>query len=161
METTHRRAVKLPAILSILVAIAFVSPARGGAQEPSSPSHDGLSNLDCLVREGIEHNPGVVAAREHWEALKRLPIQMRTLPDPQIQLQEFTVGSPKPSSGYETSDFYYTGFGASQDIPGPGKLRDSRKERRDCAASVRSSAATNCGKDPRELFRAFFTWRRP
>jgi outer membrane protein, heavy metal efflux system len=71
----------------------------------------------------MERNPSVVAARDHWEALKRVPIQMRTLPDPQIQLQEFTVGSPKPSAGYETSDFYYTGFGASQDIPGPGKLR--------------------------------------
>ena len=33
-----------------------------------------------------------------------------------------TVGSPQPFSGYETSDFYYTGFGISQDIPGPGKL---------------------------------------
>jgi len=52
-----------------------------------------------------------------------VPIQMRTLPDPQVQLQEFTVGSPKPAAGYETSDFYYTGFGVSQDIPGPGRLR--------------------------------------
>jgi outer membrane protein TolC len=39
-----------------------------------------------------------------------------------IGLQQLTVGSPQPFSGYETSDFYYTGFGISQDIPGPGKL---------------------------------------
>jgi outer membrane protein TolC len=65
----------------------------------------------------------VTATRERWQALQHVPIQMRTLPDPQVQIQEFTVGSPKPTAGYETSDFYYTGLGASQDIPGPGKLR--------------------------------------
>ena len=37
-------------------------------------------------------------------------------------MQQLTVGSPQPFSGYETSDFYYTAFGMSQDIPGPGKL---------------------------------------
>ncbi len=65
----------------------------------------------------------MVAAWNRWQALTKTPIQMRTLPDPELQLQEFTVGSPRPGAGYETSDFYYTGFGASQEIPGPGKLR--------------------------------------
>ena len=55
-----------------------------------------------------------------------------TLPDPEIGLQHFTVGSPQPFSGYESSNFYYTGFGLSQDIPGPGKLglraEQARKE---------------------------------
>jgi outer membrane protein, heavy metal efflux system len=53
---------------------------------------------------------------------------MSTLPDPQVSIQHFTVGSPQPFSGYESSDFYYTGFGLSQDIPGPGKLRLQRAE---------------------------------
>jgi len=123
MERTNGRAVRLRAVISIVVAMAFVSPSQLNAQAIPSPSHDVSSDLDALVREGLERNGDVVAARDHWEALKRLPIQSRTLPDPQIQLQEFTVGSPRPLSGYETSDFYYTGFGASQDIPGPGKLR--------------------------------------
>jgi outer membrane protein TolC len=39
-----------------------------------------------------------------------------------VGLTHFTVGSPQPFSGYETSNFYYTGFSFSQDIPGPGKL---------------------------------------
>ena len=97
-------------------------PARGAGTTPSAVP-DGSSGLDALVREGVEHNPEVAAARERWEALRRVPIQARTLPDPQIQIQEFTVGSPKPSAGYETSDFYYTGFSAAQDLPAPGKLR--------------------------------------
>lgn len=33
-----------------------------------------------------------------------------------------TVGGPRPFEGYTTSDFFYTGFGVSQEIPGPGKL---------------------------------------
>ena len=56
------------------------------------------------------------------------PVQAATLPDPEVSLQHFTVGSPQPFSGYETSDFYYTGFGISQDIPGPGKLRLQKSE---------------------------------
>jgi len=51
-----------------------------------------------------------------------VPIQASTLPDPEVSVQHFTVGSPQPFSGYESSNFYYTGFGVSQDIPGPGKL---------------------------------------
>src|SRR5690242_10409306 len=116
MKRTHWRAVKLLALIVILVAVALASRSRANAQAIPSPSHEGLSDLHTLVREGMERNPAVVAAREHWEALRRAPIQARTLPDPQIQLQEFTAGSPKPSAGYETSNFYYTGFGVSQDI---------------------------------------------
>jgi outer membrane protein TolC len=70
----------------------------------------------------------VLAARSHWQAQTKVPIQAATLPDPQVSLQHFTVGSPQPFSGYESSDFYYTGFGVSQDIPGPGKLRLQRSE---------------------------------
>jgi outer membrane protein TolC len=38
-------------------------------------------------------------------------------------LQHVSVGSPRPFSGYTNSDFAYLGFGISQDIPYPGKLR--------------------------------------
>jgi cobalt-zinc-cadmium efflux system outer membrane protein len=80
------------------------------------------SLLQALVQEALAHSPMITAARTHSEALTRVPKQVSTLPDPQIGLQHFTVGSPQPFSGYETSDFYYSGFGFSQDIPGPGKL---------------------------------------
>lgn len=70
----------------------------------------------------------MLAARSHWQAQTKVPIQAATIPDPQVSLQHFTVGSAQPFSGYETSDFYYTGFGVSQDIPGPGKLRLQKSE---------------------------------
>ena len=36
-------------------------------------------------------------------------------------MQQFSVGSPRPFAGYSNSEFAYIGFGASQDIPYPGK----------------------------------------
>lgn len=71
----------------------------------------------------MRSNPEIAGARSHWQGTTKVPRQVATLDDPSIFLQEFTVGSPAPASGYETSDFYYTGFGVSQDIPGPGKLK--------------------------------------
>jgi outer membrane protein TolC len=38
-------------------------------------------------------------------------------------VQQFSVGSPRPFAGYSNSDFAYIGFGASQDLPFPGKLK--------------------------------------
>src|SRR5258708_16185345 len=99
------------------IAILSVIPLSGRAQDVSNPDR-----LRALVDEALARSPVVLAARSHWQAQTRVPIQASTLPDPQVSIQHFTVGSPQPFSGYETSDFYYTGFGASQDIPGPGKL---------------------------------------
>ena len=80
------------------------------------------SPLDALIQEGLAQSPMITSARQHWEALTKVPKQVSTLPDPTFGLQQLTVGSPQPFSGYETSDFYYTGFSFSQDFPGPGKL---------------------------------------
>ncbi|MFZ0888323.1 MAG: TolC family protein [Candidatus Binataceae bacterium] len=103
------------------------SPSRAEPQSLAlrTPQADRLA---ALVDEAMRHSPIVVAAGRRWEAMTRVPIQVATLPDPQVTLQEFTVGGPAPAEGYETSDFYYTGFGVSQDIPWPGKLRSQRVE---------------------------------
>jgi outer membrane protein TolC len=122
MERIRRRSAESCALVWIVLLTVIALSSSASAQANLTPSRDTPVQLDALVREGIARSPSVIAARNHWEALKRAPIQMRTLPDPQVQLQEFTVGSPKPLAGYETSDFYYTGLGVSQDIPGPGKL---------------------------------------
>lgn len=123
MERIYSRAASRRAIALILFASALARISAARAQTTSSSRRNATSDLAALVREGLAHNPRVIAARERWEAFERAPIQARTLPDPQVQTQEFTVGSPQPGAGYETSSFYYTGIGASQEIPGPGKLR--------------------------------------
>src|SRR6266478_6775879 len=95
------------------------TPSYQARQTTGDPQ---IVSLEDLANEALQRSPMLVSARKHWEALTKVPRQVSTLPDPQIGLQHFTVGSPQPFSGYETSDFYYTGFGVSQDIPGPGKL---------------------------------------
>jgi outer membrane protein, heavy metal efflux system len=49
--------------------------------------------------------------------------KLRSGTDPQFQLQQVNVGSPRPFAGYTNSDFAYVGLGISQDLPYPGKLR--------------------------------------
>ena len=118
-------------LMLVAIAVARVAPANAQTTSPltSEPATTAAtSRLDALVREAVTNNPGVIAAREHWQATTHVPIQAATLPDPQASIQHFTVGSPQPFSGYESSDFYYTGFGVSQDIPGPGKLRLQKSE---------------------------------
>jgi len=105
----------MPLLLLLFTAPAFAEIYTESVQEPIA--------IDALVAEAMRSNPEITAARSHWQGTTKVPQQVATLDDPQIYVQEFTVGSPAPASGYETSDFYYTGFGFSQDIPGPGKLK--------------------------------------
>jgi cobalt-zinc-cadmium efflux system outer membrane protein len=53
------------------------------------------------------------------------------LPETELTVQQFAVGSPRPFAGFSNSDFAYIGFGASQELPYPGKrsLRSEVAER--------------------------------
>ena len=82
-----------------------------------------ITPLKELVDEVQGQNSQILAARHGWKAAAQVPSQASTLPDPQIILQQLNVGSPRPFAGYSNSDFAYLGFGISQDIPYPGKLR--------------------------------------
>src|SRR5258708_4006046 len=135
MLSTSDRDVAARNLTTTLVATAILTviSSSGREQDIAQPgtASDTPFNSDrvrALVDEALVRSPVVLAARSHWQAQTRVPIQASTLPDPQVSLQHFTVGSPQPFSGYESSDFYYTGFGVSQDIPGPGKLRLQRTE---------------------------------
>ena len=52
-----------------------------------------------------------------------MPIQQATLPDPQITFQNLAIGNPLPGNNLQTNNFAYFGYGVSQDIPFPAKLR--------------------------------------
>ena len=115
--------------LLLVFSMIFSSIA---AAEPDPQARSAPEILDVLIQEALARSPMIISARKHWQALTKVPLQVSTLPDPMVGLQQLTVGSPQPFSGYETSDFYYTGVGISQDIPGPGKLglraRQAEKE---------------------------------
>jgi hypothetical protein len=86
------------ALGAIVVAIAI--SARAYAGEGAD-----VSNVEALVAEAMRSSPLIAAARSHWSAQEKVPRQVSTLPDPELALQHFTVGSLQPFSGYETSDF--------------------------------------------------------
>jgi outer membrane protein TolC len=79
--------------------------------------------LAQLIAEAEANNSQISAADHSWKAASHVAQQVTTLPDPQFTVQQFSVGSPKPFAGFSNSDFAYIGFGASQDLPFPGKLR--------------------------------------
>jgi outer membrane protein TolC len=79
--------------------------------------------LSALLDEAARNNPDILAARRGWQAATQVPSQVSTPPDPQLTVQHFSVGSPRPFAGYSNSEFAYIGFGISQDLPYPGKLK--------------------------------------
>jgi outer membrane protein, heavy metal efflux system len=91
-------------------------------ESPGMPEHAGKpTSLRELIQESEQKNPQVAASFHAWQASRNVPKQMSALPETQLSVQQFSVGSPRPFAGYSNSDFAYIGFGASQDIPYPGK----------------------------------------
>ena len=150
-------------LISTIFAFAILTaiPSAGRTQDsaPAIETPAGSDRLQALVDEALSRSPVVLAARSHWQAQTKVPIQAATLPDPEVSLQHFTVGSPQPFSGYESSDFYYTGFGVSQDIPGPGKqlLQKSEAEKDAEYAKHRYEAAGRAVEEKvKELYYELF-----
>ncbi len=98
-------------------------------QTPGSTNDQGKhtaaspTRLEELVKEVERSNPEIAASLHAWKAAANVPKQASALPDTQITVQQFSVGSPRPFAGYSNSDFAYVGIGASQDLPYPGKRR--------------------------------------
>src|SRR5271154_6267340 len=111
-------AIALPALLFSPVFVTANS-----AQNPMPQHAQTATPLADVLQEAEQNNPQIQAARQGWKAAQQVPTQVSTLPDPQFQLQQFSVGSPRPFAGYTNSNFAYVGLGVSQDIPYPGKLQ--------------------------------------
>ena len=129
-EFFRARAVNVGMLLVFLLQTggAFAQAPTGGPAQvtplPQEHEHsEAITSLQDLLTEGERNNPQIEAARQGWQAAKQVPSQVSTLPDPQFNLQQVNVGSPRPFAGYTNSDFAYLGLGVSQDLPYPGKRR--------------------------------------
>src|SRR5437660_176334 len=100
-----------------------VTPKPGTTpKSPATDEHAGTSTfLHELAQEAEQKNPQIAASFHAWQASRKVPKQVSALPETQLSVQQFSVGSPRPFAGYGNSDFAYIGFGASQDIHFPGK----------------------------------------
>lgn len=79
------------------------------------------TSLQALITEARQHNSAVKAAERAIDSSRYGRAQASALPDTEVMVQHFTVGSPRPFAGYSNSDFAYIGVGASQELPYPGK----------------------------------------
>lgn len=79
------------------------------------------SSLRSLIVEARQNNSAIRASEITVSAARFAPAQASALPDTEVMVQHFAVGSPRPFAGYSDSDFAYIGFGASQELPYPGK----------------------------------------
>jgi outer membrane protein, heavy metal efflux system len=134
-NTTFLRTVAPGLILWFTVlAVSRMGFAQSFTQSPVPPPQNSAlpeqadqggvkSSLVALIDEAAKNSPQILAAKHAWRAATQLPSQVSTLPDPQFTVQQFAVGSPRPFAGFTNSNFAYIGFGVSQDIPYPGKLR--------------------------------------
>jgi outer membrane protein, heavy metal efflux system len=133
-----RRGAQRPTLLLLLSAIGSISgqsqDQRSAPPEITTSQNAGLRQeaeanpvvptpLTKLIDEAQHNNPQILAARHAWKAATLVPSQASAPPDPQITVQQFAVGSPRPFAGFTNSDFAYIGLGISQDLPYPGKLR--------------------------------------
>ena len=125
-------------------AVVFSQATPSPVSLPTGHSSAATQSLPLaeLIDEALRRSPLVVTARRHLEAERRMTIQQATLPDPQITFQNLAVGNPIPGNNLQTNNFAYFGYGFSQDIPFPGKLR------------LRASVAEKDAESAREAFEA-------
>ena len=138
----------------VLSGIFFVLIGSGAAQqsEPNSqtvtdaahvPGSVVAVSLQKLIQEAEQNNPAIAAAERGYAAATHVARQASALPDTQITLQQFSVGSPRPFAGYSNSEFAYIGLGVSQEILFPGKrgLRGTVADREADARRVQIESA--------------------
>jgi outer membrane protein TolC len=82
---------------------------------------NGATGLQSLIAEARQNNAAIKASDMSIATARYGPKQASALPDTEVMVQPFSVGSPRPFAGYSNSDFAYIGFGASQELPYPGK----------------------------------------
>lgn len=97
------------------------APVQRSSQAEMPPANVPASPLADLVKEAEQNNPEIAAALHGWRAATHIPKQASALPETEVSVQQFAVGSPRPFAGFSNSNFAYIGFGASQDLPWPGK----------------------------------------
>src|SRR5580704_18204547 len=115
-------------VMVLLVSVLTLSPTTAkaqatiDAQQTPTPMRDqgkhataSPSPLRELMQEVDRSNPEIAASLHAWQAATNVPKQVSALPDTEITVQQFSVGSPRPFAGYSNSDFAYVGIGASQD----------------------------------------------
>jgi len=97
-------------VLISLVGFSTLTAQQLPQQQPSSapmqteaPRQHSIAPptpLRDLVQEAERNNPQIAASFHAWQAATNVPRQVSALPETQVTLQQFSVGSPRPFAGY-------------------------------------------------------------
>lgn len=138
--------------------ILLVAVATSLAQQPQAhvaQAGEYPVALRDLIAEAERNNPGIAAAEHGYEAATHIAAQKSALPDTQVMLQQFSVGSPRPFAGYTNSNFAYIGIGASQEVPYPGK-RSLRAQVGNREADMRHADSESVRRDVIDKLKAAY-----
>lgn len=117
----------------LLSFVVFAALPLHGEQAVSTTEREQVVQMDELVQELLKNSPALRSAQYRVDAAMKRPSQVSTLPEPKLSISNMGVGHPL--SRLQDSNFAYLGFGVSQEIPYPGKLRLAAEEaRRDAEA---------------------------
>src|SRR5579859_216141 len=130
----------------LLFVITYISVAQEPGQRAPAYGSGNPIALRELVAEAEQNNPEIAAADHGYRAATHLAAQRSALPDTQVTVQQFSVGSPRPFAGYTNSDFANVGIGASQEIPYPGK-RGLRAQVGNREADIRRADSASVKRD--------------
>ncbi|MBI3476382.1 MAG: TolC family protein [Acidobacteria bacterium] len=120
-------------VLSLVVGCLLVAFAYGqqtpvpmtvqspSTETPTQTAQPPSADLDGLIREALQKNPGVQSAQRQVEALRHRVPQARTLPDPTVSVG--WAGNITPFSVQNGDSSSNRAITASQGIPYPGKLK--------------------------------------
>src|SRR5450755_2499317 len=105
--------------ISLITAALFIGTLAlggvAGAQEPTSSQrpvpespdmaeHNAApTSLHELVIEAGQKNPQIAASFHAWQASRNVPKHVSALPETQLLVQQFSVGSPRPSRATATA----------------------------------------------------------
>ena len=107
--------------LAALPALAQGPERTPSAEIPALPRAD----LAALLKEAESNSPRLRAAAARWEAAGHLPSQTAAPPDPEVSLAYTNDGVSSFTLG--ESDMSVLALTWTQEVPYPGKLRQSRQ----------------------------------
>lgn len=111
-------------LVAVVPLISIPAKAAQGSEQPAQAQPaKAATPLSQLVKEAEQNNPQILAALRQWQAATQVPSQVSTLPDPEVMVQQMSAGTPLPFDDFNKVEMTYLGFGVSQSIPYPGKLR--------------------------------------
>src|SRR5512139_3288179 len=98
-----------------------IPPSSQEAQAVQAGAGPELVRLEDLMKQMLDANPELQAARRRWEAMQKKPGQERALPDPTVRLGWASAGAPYPGAGLGSESTANIGIEIAQMFPFPGK----------------------------------------